>query len=870
MMWLGLSSSWDEIRSRYTSTRCIMYQINTNHTRQHNGGSSLVISCCVLMDGVKCTNARMRVDRVGDGWKPVICQSTYCGYSRTQRLAPLPLEFAPAWPRFCCGSRVIDDPLLTRCGARACTSLRRCCCRSEEEVRRQGSQEFVIVIDAGTTAVCSTAPRSVISYRAHSTNLTAYQRLITRFTCRVRIQHVGSFYVMIVMRRVKIPPDLAVFSARSLQHAQNTPKSFQSSLIRPHAVSVSPAPSIASLTSRRTASTFPAKAIAPTSRQWSTVGLGLAHTERALPPSWTLQQFLRMKTHQRRLFSNTSSIRYASERKDQHRAAEKSKEAQHATSQKSPPESETHHHNLLDRLPHLHRPTKEELLAAATGFWQRLGVRFKWFSIRSARPFNTDDIGAFISWVFLGHIIWIIVGTTTFFSLAIFAVNTVFAQETLARWVGNYLTKSSGVKVVFESAIVPKWGDGVITFRNVFVSRRPGQGKANVSKGSPVNAAAEAAAKRMKESGEQEEKEDTNYTQYDIAIDTVNVTLSFTKWFNGKGPLRDVEMKGIRGVVDRTSVEATDPNVDPKSYRHEHSTGDFEIDTFKLEDLLVTVYQPNDFRPFSVSIFSCELPRLRKQWLFYDLMSANMISGSFDDSLFTIHPRQAHNHTGSRFDDADGGDASMWKKHSRIRVDGLNIDHLNRGVEGPFSWIREGNVDIVADIMFPVDDDGSIAKVMSDFYDRMEATVTKHGYLHTTHQHDTNDHHDARPEGKSDSIESDRFIVMDLRVHMNDVRAAVPIFTRDLSYVNNALVRPIVAYINSKRTFIPVNCRVVKRTSEFDGSWTIFDSGLLDDLSREVSFSIPARDSQDTDVNLCRHTTPLPETWWTAKPGLAV
>lgn len=87
--------------------------------------------------------------------------------------------------------------------------------------------------------------------------------------------------------------------------------------------------------------------------------------------------------------------------------------------------------NILRRLPaitHIHRPTKEELLAAATGFWSRLKVRFKWFSIRSVRPFNVDEIGAFFSWFLLGHVLWIVLGTTTFFSLAIFAVNTVFAQ----------------------------------------------------------------------------------------------------------------------------------------------------------------------------------------------------------------------------------------------------------------------------------------------------------------------------------------------------------------------------------------------------------------------------------------------------------
>jgi distribution and morphology protein 31 len=90
--------------------------------------------------------------------------------------------------------------------------------------------------------------------------------------------------------------------------------------------------------------------------------------------------------------------------------------------------------NLLDRLPqmpHLHRPTKEELLAAATGAWSRFKIHFKWFSIRSGRPFNMDDISAFFSWILVGHVVWFVVGTTTFFSLIIFMVNTVFAQGML-------------------------------------------------------------------------------------------------------------------------------------------------------------------------------------------------------------------------------------------------------------------------------------------------------------------------------------------------------------------------------------------------------------------------------------------------------
>lgn len=83
----------------------------------------------------------------------------------------------------------------------------------------------------------------------------------------------------------------------------------------------------------------------------------------------------------------------------------------------------------LPTMPHLpHRPTKEEFLAAANGFWERLKVRFKWFSIRSMRPWNIDEWGAFVSWFLFGHLVWILVGTTTFFSLGILFINTVFAQ----------------------------------------------------------------------------------------------------------------------------------------------------------------------------------------------------------------------------------------------------------------------------------------------------------------------------------------------------------------------------------------------------------------------------------------------------------
>ncbi|RMD41897.1 hypothetical protein DV735_g3211, partial [Chaetothyriales sp. CBS 134920] len=519
------------------------------------------------------------------------------------------------------------------------------------------------------------------------------------------------------------------------------------------------------------------------------------------------------------------------------------------------------HDHFYDRLhlPQFHRPTKEELLAAATGFWSRLRVRFKWATIKSVRPYNLDEIFGFFSWIFLGHLVWIILGTTTFVSLAIFAINTVFAQETLARWVGNYLTHSSGLQVVFESAIVPKWSDGVITFKNVFVSRRPGLGsKYSVTKGSPEDAALTGAREHIPE-------EDQNYTQFDVNIGEVNVTLSFSKWWNSKGPLKDVSINHIRGVIDRTHVHWDNVAIlDPKSYRREHLPGDFEIENFTISDLLLTVHQPNNFRPFTVSIFDGTLPRLRKQWLFYDFLCANHMNGEFDGSLFTIHRRQTHSFTGADLpgpnDPAGHSDSDPWKRQSRIRIDALNIDHLNYGYTGPFSWITEGNVDIAADLLIPSDADESPLKLMSDFYERMEATLTSKKLLPQTQdaasQAHLDDHHSTAlstpgPPDEPSRNDDKRFLLLDMRINLNDVRASVPIFTSDLSYINNALIRPIVAYINSRRTFIPLNCRVVKRASDFDGSWTLFDSGLMDDLSAEV-YDAFARDVTDEQARMRR------------------
>ena len=57
------------------------------------------------------------------------------------------------------------------------------------------------------------------------------------------------------------------------------------------------------------------------------------------------------------------------------------------------------------------RPTRDDLLNVATNFWQRLRIRFKWFTIKSFRKFNADDMSAFFTWFLMSQTVWILVGT---------------------------------------------------------------------------------------------------------------------------------------------------------------------------------------------------------------------------------------------------------------------------------------------------------------------------------------------------------------------------------------------------------------------------------------------------------------------------
>lgn len=81
------------------------------------------------------------------------------------------------------------------------------------------------------------------------------------------------------------------------------------------------------------------------------------------------------------------------------------------------------------------RPTKEDLLNLAHGFWTRARIRFKWFTIRGFRRFNVDDLSAFFTLGGLGTILFIVIGTTTAVSVVFAGLNLLNMQGESLEWI---------------------------------------------------------------------------------------------------------------------------------------------------------------------------------------------------------------------------------------------------------------------------------------------------------------------------------------------------------------------------------------------------------------------------------------------------
>ena len=311
--------------------------------------------------------------------------------------------------------------------------------------------------------------------------------------------------------------------------------------------------------------------------------------------------------------------------------------------------------------------------------------------------------------------------------------------------------------------------------------------------------------------------------------------------------------------------------MDPAAFRSVARPGDFELHSLQLEDVLVTIYQPGNFRPYTASIFRADIRTLRKQWLFFDFLRAENVVGQFDNCLFSLHKPQSIGRTTEQ-DIQDGKWSRMVSAHNldmnnalkssqtRIRIDGVNIDHMQNSTTdptGPLSWITSGKVDAVLDLKFPRDpeDEYPFNALLGELADAISTAASASlSFDHIPGQREL-----AKPPLVApttdlcvDDPDKPRVIV-DIDLRFRDVKAAVPLFTQNLSYVNNALIRPIVAFMkwvqrsmqcdlliypihSAHHTLVPIHCRVVKDTGDFDGAWTVSFSACINQSIMLTSF----------------------------------
>lgn len=121
-------------------------------------------------------------------------------------------------------------------------------------------------------------------------------------------------------------------------------------------------------------------------------------------------------------------------------------------------------------------------------------------------------------------------------------------------------------------------------------------------------------------------------------------------------------------------------------------------------------------------------------------------------------------------------------------------------LEGPISWITSGKVDAVFDIKFPRDpqDDLPLNAIIGEIADAITTAATSAVSERIPGQRELAKPPLRAPSDRADGQRSENDplrVVIDIDLRFRDLKAAVPIFTHDLSYTNNALIRPIVAFM---------------------------------------------------------------------------
>lgn len=546
--------------------------------------------------------------------------------------------------------------------------------------------------------------------------------------------------------------------------------------------------------------------------------------------------------------------------------------------------------------------TKKWLLSQSSSPLSRLWIHIKWPLTRNNRSMTMDDISAFASWLMMANFLWILLGTTTFGFGVMYSLDTldkfwdsmksrVFGWDIhksakngnrsndsnnnnsndteanehsfIGEMAGSVLSQGLGLRLSFESGnVMPEFTEGMLKFKNVRVSLK-----------SP-----EKTAKAL----------------FSATVSQLNLSLSFKKWYEGNGLIYNVEIFGMKAKVHRIlelpdkDMGAADPvlpvvptfnsmalsfsnyndthNMQNDLNEHIHLElesvsrekyismfdRDYELTSVKIHDSSFELYENNDQVPFRITVFNCELPRLRGNRLLLDFFNASNVTGTVNNSMFTIHKHQTM---------ANSGNAV------RFKLDGIDMGSLSKASPHlKFNWLVSGKAEVVADIRFPDFDaleteKKAVAAPSAQFFEWIidevkeltQPNEASHSLQRSSPSSPRNDgglfkgaisaiyETFSHPQEPKLSHPDSDYVIVNVTVKFRNLKAAIPPYlpmamSASVPFVSLQNLRSLISYINSIDSDEPlvIKTTVIEKLSDLYNLDVISQTRAFDAIVSDI------------------------------------
>lgn len=500
-----------------------------------------------------------------------------------------------------------------------------------------------------------------------------------------------------------------------------------------------------------------------------------------------------------------------------------------------------------------------------TNIFSRISSKIKHLLVRdTAKVSGFDTVSAFISWLVMGHLLWIILGTSSFGLALLYCIhyfdklinkandnntdpntNTNFTTDTsfLGWLASSILSHGLGVSIEFQKGkILPQFKDGKLRFNSIKI--------------------------------ESLDKIDGKST-LQAYVDQIDMTLSFNKWYEGNGLIFDLNIYGLNGKIYRNKTEMIKfNNTVLKNYHiqddhyidYEEMSLDslksnnhlikptfldsnYHFDHVKVHDSYCEIYDELSKTPLKITIFSGDFPSVTGNRLILDFFNANNVSGAINDSMFTIHKRQ----------DVDVSN----DKVIRFKIDGILMGNVSsRNPSSKFNWLIGGKAQVLADIKFPTEDQilesdyTRISRVLNEIVTDISKITSKDQLAGSENASDDKQllkgaliaiyHTFSKPE---ELEPTSPYILVDFKVKFSDLKASLPqtmpTSSSNIPFISLSNLRSLIQFINDEdfgEDTITIKTTVIERLSDLynipDISTTkIFDlivSDIYEDLLKMV------------------------------------